>query len=741
MNPQPTDPSAPGGGGVGGPGSPINTNPPNDRPTRAPVIQPLTNVVDVTNVTYITKNGLMYARMTFAQPDHAMYAGVLIYYKASRQSFISFEENTVPGIGRDITFDLGPLAVDLTNSLATTYDTYVRVKYTDGQLSTRFVRFTLTPRVGTSTNPSELVVLVGTGWPDISQVVEEGRRDSKFSTIAAVVPSMGSAGTPRVLNITVTQDVISQPANFDVDGVRVYWKLNTATYWKTAIYKFASYSPGSAVDIGFNGDIGVSGGLARYDFAYRFSYKDGSLSTFVAVTYYVVEDATNSYPYSPSFGNATASNRLVTEYPIVTEDQAPPGAVADPLNIRMTIGAFPSGLFFNESAGTTGIRLFVFPPAVTNRADWRGVKIRYRPVVPGQNTALTTFVDKNVKPDANFGLMIYSIWGIQFDQQYEIIITPQVIKSGVEQDSNSSIVGVGYVHNRTLSRDFPLDNNWAPSWNMTAQDTKTALNQAGQASGAGTPTVDIISLMSVSDPYSYSTNAGFHRISSSQVSRNQYVRLVYNGDKIAGLTQLYIYRRFRSTAWGPTGGSPGSGFAQHWGVGRWERVTVTHTGTGNKIVNLRMPTGHDEFAPYYQVSGYGAAAANLYNLLPGETATSPTIVPIPGTIANGNLEFLIVAVISGSASTRGHFHRGYRATNGAVLDLINPNRPEIIDYAADVRTADASYTSGFQRRISEARTTLVAPTNFDTVIARRTAGTSGSVTQVLTTPIDGPAVV
>lgn len=741
LNPVPTNPTDPTGGGVGAPGGPINTNPINNDPAPAPVVQPLDDVVDFTNVTYVSKNGLVYARLTFAQPDHAMYAGLDVYYKTYGQAFSVYNENTLAGINKTIVFDLGPLAI--VEQGTNYYDVYARVRYTDGQLSTLFTRLQLNPKVGDSLNPSETVQISKNAWPDTTRIIEAGRRDTKFETITTLVNSIGSVGDPRTMSISIVQDIKSSPANYDVDGVRVYWKRSIDTYWKTKVYKFASYVPGTSKDIGFDGDIGVVGAHNLYDFAYKFTYKDGAESSYVAVTNYFIQSPYSVYPYSPSYGSATASNKLVSSYPIITEDQAPAGAVLDPLDIKMTMDT-NSGIRYAISGTATGMSFYITPPPLANRADWRGTKIRYRPVTPGLNTTLETFTDRNIKPDPISALMYMQVWGMAFDQKYEIIITPQVVKSGIEQDSKYSIYGVGYVHNRTLAKDYPLDDNWGPSFGFVEKDTSTALNLAGQAFSAGDPTVDIISLNSYATA-STATYKGFRKIATGQVERTEYVQLVYNGDKIPGLSKLYIYRRERSTGWGPTGGD-GISYSRHWGIGRWERVEITHSGTGNKTVNLRLPTSYREFNSYYQVPGYsGTTYTDMYRPLVGESAASPTIVPICAnggqySIQNGNFELLIVAVVGTTVSAKGHFHRGYSMVSGGTVDLINPNRPEIITYASDARTGDSSYVNGLYRRVSEARTTSVALTAFDQYIPRQIGGTT-TVTQSLTTPVSGPAIV
>lgn len=736
LNPIPTNPIGVDGGGIGGPGGDTNVNPPNNNPPTAPQVQPLDDVVDFTNVTYVLKNGLIYARLTFRQPDHAMYSGLRIYYKSTGASFVEYEENTIPGVNQTVVFDLGPLAVSSSvDPRYNVYDVFARVKYTDGQLSTQFVRFQLTPIVGTSANPSEIVQISSAAWPNPSTVIEAGRRDTRIESVRGLVASVGAAGTPRTLSFDLIQDIRTQPANFDVSGVRVYWRLASDTYYNTVTTTFTNYSPGNQVTVAFTGDIGVVGGSPSYDFVFRLIYNNGDESDYVYITTWRVESPFAVYPYDPSYG-ASRSTKLLTEYPVVTVDQAPPGAVANALDTSLGIGSNYAGMGAITAGTATGVRLFLDPPALANRGTWRGVRVRYRPIIPGTNPTLTEYVDKSVSLSTLTGLKMVEVWGLVFDQDYEMIITPIVVSGGTEQDSNFSLFGKGLVHNRTSAFNYPFNDNWAPSWSFVQADTKTATGGSGQSFDAGAPTLDIISMELFQSPVTNTGYAGFYKVGSSTVIRNQYIRLVYNGDKIANLTAVYVYRRNRSTSNGPTGSNGPPGVGLHAGVGRWERITIAHSSTGNKIVNLRMPTSSSEFNSYYGTNSTFYNTTNLTLTPVGEDAGT---VPLMSNTL-GNTDWLIVPVISGTASSKGHLVRGQNiGTTSSKLNLMLPNKPAIVTYASEPTIQDSSYTAGYLRRLSEARTTPVGVNDWDYYTPRQIGGST--VTQVLTTPADGPATV
>lgn len=736
-NPTPTVPTTTDGGGVGSPTSPINTSPPNNTPPTAPAQKPLIDIVDFTNVTYVVKNGLTYARLTFAQPDNGMYAGIRMYYKSGGTAYTQADENTIPGAGKTITFDLGPLAISSTvQAQLNVYDVYTRVKYSTGELSSNYTRVQLNPATATAGNPSEIIQTVAQSWPSIT-LETVGRRDTKIESVTGLISSMPAVGLPRSISFNITQDVRTQTPNYDVVGVNIYYKASASTYYDVVRVKFDNYAPGQTKTIAFTGDIGVSGGPSNYNFRFRLSYNDGTESTYQYEADWPVISVLGVYPVDPSYG-ASSSIKLASTSPVITVDQAPPGAVASALDTKLGIGSTNAGINDISSGTTYGMRFYFDPPAAANLATWRGTKIRYRPVTPGTNPTLTdTGINRNVKPSAVSGLVMIELWGITFDQKYEIVITPIVYSGGVEVESNYSLFGVGYVHNRQQATDYPSNTNWAPSFSFQQMDTKTALNTAGQAFSATDPTVDIISFDAM---LSKKANTGWSNLylSGTQVERTAYFRLVYNGDKITGLSKLIIYRRNRSTQWGPTGSTGASqGYATHYGVGRWEKIEVTHTGTGNKIVNLRPPTSLYEFDPYYQIPGYGTR--NLTQTFVGEAAGA---VPVNTEI--GGVDFLIIAVVGSTVSAKSQFVISQQVITsittsaGFVDDLLSPNRPEIITYASHPLIQDSTYTAGFYRRLGDFRTPL-SISNYDTYTIKRIGG--ASATQILAVPSDGPATV
>ena len=712
----------------------------NNTPPEVPKPKALDNVVDFTSVTYVVKNGLTYARLTFNQPDHAMYNSVITYYRLSGTTagWTQYEETTRPGVNQTITFDLGPLAIVSTlQATANVYDLYARVKYSTGEMSTQFVRLNLNPATdaGTVSNPTETVQISSSAWPTFT-ISDPAKRDTKLESVTGTVASMPTVGLARAITFNYVQDVRTQAINTEVAGINIYFKVSTDTYYTKASQRFTGYSPGTTTSLVFTGDVGVSGGPSTYDFVWRLTYVDGSESTNQYISRINLVSPTATYPYNPFYG-VTSQIKTVSEYPIITVDQAPPGSVASALETKLGIGSANAGIRYKTSGAAQGMAFYLDPPDVSNRATWRGTKIRYRAVTPGANPTLTLQTDRNVLPNATSGIIYIETWGIAFDQRYEVIITPIVVSGGVEQEATYSLFGTGLVHNRTSATDYPATDNWAPSFNFQVMDTKTALNTAGQAFAVANPTVDIISA-DVRLSRVGNTGSLYYYVapSTTTAERTPYIRLVYNGDKITGLSKIIVYRRER---YGATWSTAATAYAKYWTVGRWEKTEITHTGTGNKTVNLRVPTAYQEFDPYYQVPGY--TGRNLVAAL--SAAESAGTVPL-ATTGFVYTDLLIVTVTGASTvSTNGTFIRGKAAivssTSWTTVDLISPNKPTITAYATDALIADTTFDSGFNRRLSEARTT-VATVNTDRYPARQYTGIA-SPTIALATPGDGPATV
>lgn len=742
INPPPTNPTNPDGGGVGDPNGDINNDGINDNPPEPPKPRPLDDVIDFTNVTYVTKNNLIYARLTFNQPSHAMYAGLLVYYRGSADTgYQSFEENTLAGINKPITFDLGPLGT--TASIATSQTAvWARVKYADNKLSERYIITQLDPSKVGGINPVEYINISAQSWLSEEETKpSQARRDTQIAGLVGSVASMGSSGAQRTsLIFNITQNLSSQPVNLDIDGVKIYWKSTDDTYFRYKKFTFVNYVPGAAATVAFDGDIGVVDSQIYYNFILQYTYKDGTESSHINVLRWAVQNPLGTYPFNPATEtNATRNLLNLADYTFTTVDQAPPGTVASALDTKLGIAGVYS-LIANSSTGSAyGIELDLYAPAQANLTTWRGIKIRYRAVVPGTNPSLTEVIDSSVKLGAGQfggGVRVHSLWGIKFKQVYQVIITPQVFSGGVIQDSNYSLVGKGYVNieNPTSDPNYPVvDGNWRGSWNFVQQDTKTAISQGGQAFDPLVPTLDILNIV-YNIPYPFTTNRGWYKVNASTVAWGRYYQLKYNGDKIPGLTKIRIYRR----TYKPPYGQGSAYMSSYYQVGRWEMFEVAHSGTGDKLINFRPPTDYTEFNKYYQTTAYGTYF-NTTSITLTPTGEDAGTVPIAAT---GEFdEFLIIPVVGTTVSTKAHrVYFGY-PVNNFQEDITLVNKPAIIEYASAANIRDADFTNGYLRRLGEARTTQVPLSDFPLQGARELLGITSGITTVYHTPSTGPAIV
>lgn len=742
-NPNPTDPTTGTGGGVGGPGGSTNTGGVNDTPPTAPKPQPLEDTIDITNIEYVTINGLIYARCTTKQPAHPMYSGVNIYYTSNAKLGYQIIENTnAPGAGVTFTIDVGPLAV--ISSLQETFNTYTayfRVKYSTGEFSTKFFSLQFNPatKLGAGTNPSELVQIASSSWPSITPAVASAT-DNRVDIIRVLVPA--PQNNPRTARIELSQDVRTQAINYNVVGVNVYAKSAAETYWEKTSYTFTNYSPGSLTSFAYTGFLGsqgagingsIAGAAALYTFVFRLVYADGSESTqqwagtgYVETPSYSASTGVNIF-YGIGVGTDPTVGRSghmsVNDLAITLE---PAGSAALALNTKMSVDVtFPS-------AYSGGIGIVMFAPDAANRETWQGVRVRYRAVVAGTNPAFTTQDFKSsadISVDSGLYTRTYNLSTLKHDTRYEMVITPLVFANGQQwQESNFSSYGVGYVSQNYSDPLYPTQftgsnlPNWAPSWRWQSLDTGIATNTLNKTFNAANPLPSVTACIGYREAQFLGTST------DKQYKIREYISLTYDCSNISGFQSLAIYRR--SFAFTPTNDAA---VAKYWGIGRWERVT---TSTASGTINLRLPTGHDEFDNRFGVSGFattnpnltrGALSTNGYptGTAADNSANTNSRFLIPMTTDFGRVQLLLVVTANGSTSNTGLLIRGQSLTAGTGASQINllqnangqAAKPIEVVYNSStdsnaVNIADSYFPDvggiNYRRKISDARTTQVS---------------------------------
>lgn len=667
------------------PTDPPDTGPdPNDPPSEPPVeVLTFDDTVEVTRVDYRVVGDVVYADVTGVQPDRADYKELLIYFKRSIATETVWTPQTVtlkPGPGKSFKFTVGPLLKGFTYILLS------RVKYQTGELSTFINRVNLNASGAVTTeDPRDYFQIASSGWPtDPGEVVK--RTDNKISSLTGqTLLTGGQPKDPKEIQITVKQDIYNQPANFDVSGVVVYYKSSAASQWNKRYHKFSSnYVPGTnqTFVIDYVGSpvypATPSAAQQNFDFIFRLTYKDGKESSEQIRVQGVSTERSNLglYDYDPFFGEYFYKEKA-TSFNIEMVDPSAPSAAS---SMTIELDQITASL-----SGNPEIRFYVKPPEASVLGDWRGVRVRYRKVIPGTDPDFEVYTSTDVQINSLSGLHYLPI-AIDYDQDYEFVLTPMYSNSGVRTDSTESLFGVGYVHRSQTREDYPTTGNWLQAWNFVPMKTTLALKTIDAAFPAPpNPIVDIVEWKLIS-PRSASNNV------------KNYYRLKFNHHAISGFTQLNIYRR----QFDPSAAFDQTSADNNYGVGRWEKLEITslESSPGSTTVNLRPPLWYREFNAYYTIGG----SQPLYY---GNGLAQNNISALGTQFID---EFLIVAVDgSGEADTGWLLLGNSGLPLVGEMDLLLSARPQ------EVTLSDYSdYNAAYYRNLDQAITAItIADTKYN----------------------------
>lgn len=640
--PPPTNPVDPvNGGGVGdenNPGGP--TTPPTTPPP-----PPFNNTIDVTRADYVATANTVTATIQYRQPDHPQYAGVVFYYRRSGFALdpVRTEENTnKPGGGLDTTHVFTNLIRG-----STPYIVDSRVKYQDGKgvisYSESVNRFTLNVAGAVSTdNPPDNPQLVITGWAPPISTGDPNSRDTNFDTIIAQ-PTYVSAGVPtasRGLIMQVAQDINNSALTFDITGVRIYYKLNSVSFYKSYTEIFdGSYFPGApytftpTLDLGLSTHPNVDNATDNFDFVMRFVYRDGTEGTRqVRFINKDIENTTNSIVFGVGLLSGTRAT-YVEASTAFTPEPEPPGSVADQREMEIFVRST------SDAGDKNQIIWDIIPPNAANINNWYGIRVKFRPIplaggVAGEFETVDALPVRFNSVLSTFELPL----SIAYDQVYQFVLTPMVRHSGARVEAFRSVIQLGAIHDRSRAPDYPRDGNW----NSTMQMSTINTNEISTVQTTPFPTTDA----QVTIPAN--TFVKILRSTTDRTSNTAYFELQYNVSHVVGLTGVRIYRRVGR------GGNLGTGLrggsALYYGLGRWEFVDIT-PGTnattlanGNILVNLRTPTSFDEYNVYHDVPGTIGGA--LLSSTAPYTARK-VLYPINGS---DFMEYVLQVTTSGGAS-------------------------------------------------------------------------------------------
>lgn len=581
--PEPTDPPEDGGE--------TPTNPPTD-----PIDElPLNDVVDVYEINTTVTGSLAVSTFSFYQPAHPQYRSTTIAIKrsiASEPTWNFFNVEFAPGPGLDISFDLNNLIANQT------YEYYTRVRYASGEYSSRVNRSVFVAQDG-SVDPEEMLTYAEGAWPVNDTPNTKIRNNAVTGLTGTPLTTGGVPRDPKELQISLAQDIDDEGANWDITGVKIYYKSVTQTQYRETSYTFGDdYVPGDVVTFTFPGSLGSPAypsvpttDQQNYDMIFRFVYKDGEESSKVTLVDRVnTEYNTGLYEFDPFYFRLPKIREIKDVDFELVDPSAPSAASSMEINI-LGIGA-------TTNRGTDEASFYITPPDSSVLTDWAGVRFRTRPVILGTDPEYSEYKETNVGINSTSGNSYYQV-PTQFEATQEWVVTPMYFDAnGDRQDSTQSWYGAGYVANRSRGADVPtklLGNNkpnWYDNFNWRSMTTAQALNTIDAAFPAPPdPIVDLIK---------FETIRRYHPDNSSY--QHTYHVIEFDHRAISNYSSLNIYRRQRNTTVLNSYYTKQNG--NYDGKGRWEKINSTTTnGSGSVTLNLRVAETYKIFNKKYTSGG------------------------------------------------------------------------------------------------------------------------------------------
>jgi hypothetical protein len=445
---------------------------------------------------------------------------------------------------------------------------------------------------------------------------------------------------------------------------------------------------------------------------------------------------TTAYPVEQFYGTGITKAEPAGTVAITTWDQAPANAAVGGENIVIGL----SGIYDSGNRTPQSIRFVFHPPVVADRQYWRGMRVRYRSILPGTNPAFIQFDDKNTYINSVTGLVGDLVVPAVFGTSYEIVLTPlyNTYVSGVPtiNECVSSWYIVGDLDNLTSSIRYPVDNNWKPLFKTELMATTTALSTVSAAFSSADPVIQIVRFTNILDPLKTGGQTGKTYSSdfleeSTQLTLSTYLQLEYYQAHISSYNELQVYRRHNQP------NTVAGGLITYQGVGRWERVTVTTTSASNIIINLRGPTSALEFGPLYpNVKKLTTTPATYVPTTYGANVVSVSShLDFYATPNTPGIEYLFVVKSGGVVSNKGLLVY--------VPNIVTPGSPraeQLIGVKPTVVNLSDynNYAAGLQRNLNEARTT---PLTADKLSLNNYAMDSSAKRIGYLTPPTGPAIV
>jgi hypothetical protein len=746
-NPTPTNPEAPGGGGVGG-GSPngetagpvtvtptVPVPPVNVVPTPPPPPPAFSAVLKLKNSRAVAQSsGGFYYYLTFTQPTDALYSYAILWYRENIYApWVEIKNETRPGAGGDIPFTIGPRP-------AGNYEFYVRCFAANGDGSTFVSQGNISVPPNAAEQNQNLTGIAGaniagpfTGWTlPASQVPASARYDDDIDLLE-IRPKLvaGAIQNPRRMTVTINQitNTVSRVTNYNIDGVRIYYKYSADTYYSFEDFKFEtlspSYYPGKSVTFDLAGDFGLAGttNIQLYDFIVRLIYKDGkSALKQLGSARGPVEQFIGSNNFISLGTGASAAGRI-SSLPIPVGSTIPT-TDQDPNKAYTTGADLLPNIFSIKANPSTSTITWQFNFPTTNVTKFRGYKLRFREVIPGSQAAFIT-VDIGARPDESSGRIIYTLNSSQYQhgKTYEWAVTSQYSPPGDPIDCTNTLYTKGYL----IPFGDYTDNHY-DRFGFSTILTTVALGNLVTAFPAIPvivakswtkiqPRPEVITGEGISDisTYASASSADIYKTGNNYYI-NRYYKLRFSAPS-SGYNQLVIYRRVYDTVGAQR--TTATQQARYFGLGAWEKTVITlptADADGFRTVHVRGAIDPNLFSRNYEVT----AGETLYQTYYGASGSYPgggggqvnDIFPYYGagnTDPNGSstrwVEYLFVLANSGTEQTKALRLRDFYAfTRGSSyktevegFGVSNVTNNQIVN-TTDYNT----FINGYKRNLNEA---------------------------------------
>ena len=647
---------------------------PNTPPSVPPVLAPLTDVVEITNVQFTITGETAYAKITGIQPLNTTYASLVVYYKRNSSSETVYQKTEItvrPGAGKEINFTLGPL---LSNQ---PYIMIHRVKYASGEFSSRVNKNIFTVSATGAGDPRDYPEQASTGWPVDGGTAVTIRNNNFNKFTATTLTTGGEPRDPREMSFTVGQDINSEAANYDITGVVFYNRTTSPANspWSRSEYTFSdSYVPGSSVTFNFPGDLGFAtypasptNAQQQYDFIMRWKYRDGTTSSRqTRVMGANTEVELGSYTINPFYSKFNIKENSA-DYFITLADPNAPSAARD-----MTVNILGVGAVANRGADEQSFYIQAPDPSVLS--SWAGMRFRSRPVIEGANPVFQEYTETSVYITPSGGNAFY-ILPTEFEQEREWVVTPMYRSGSQRLDSTKSWYGRGYVANRSTGPDVPnivLGNNttnWYGKFNWKAMSTADALNTIDDEFAAPpNPRVQILK-------YNW-----YYRPSNTTFGFNdKWCDIEFDHRSVANYVGIDIYRRYRNQA--QLDNFYTRQYGNYYGMSRWEKVqydTVNNSGT--QTIRLRPAEAYDIFNSQFNSALPVTTSNSLYLSFVNSYVNNNLFV---GTDQNSVEIMIVVRTTSGSSTVGVLLPLSVAGTfPGTAYNQLIGQRPSVVEVAA-----------------------------------------------------------